>query len=73
MAKQQAGQAKGLRLPHLAAYRRRAALSQRELAEKASVTRQTVIRAESGEGIRYSNVRKLADALGVTPEALAGW
>lgn len=61
---------KGLRLPRLAIYRRRAALSQRELADRAHVTRQTVIRAERGGGIRYGNVRQLAAALGVTPDEL---
>ncbi len=69
MAEQSRGQ-KGLRVPHLAMYRKRAALSQSELAERAHVSRATVIRGERGGSIRYAAVRQMAEVLGVSPEQL---
>ncbi len=47
--------------------RRRAALTQGELAEKAGVGINTIVRIETGEIAepRVSTLRKLADALGV--------
>lgn len=47
--------------------RRRAALTQGELAEKAGVGINTIVRIETGEidEPRVSTLRKLADALGV--------
>jgi transcriptional regulator with XRE-family HTH domain len=52
--------------------RRRAALTQTELAEKAGVGVATIARIETGEITepRVSTLRKLADALGVTPADL---
>ncbi len=72
MAQQQYKQRgqKGLRVPQLATYRKRAALSQRELAERSHVSRATVIRGERGGSIRYAAVRQIAEALGVHPEHL---
>jgi transcriptional regulator with XRE-family HTH domain len=52
--------------------RRRAALTQGELAEKAGVGINTIVRIETG-GItepRVSTLRKLAEALGVHPREL---
>jgi len=57
-------------VPRLRRVRNRRALTQDELAVRAGVSRTTVIRAERGEDIRQSNVRKLADALGVQPGTL---
>jgi transcriptional regulator with XRE-family HTH domain len=57
-------------VPSLKSHRRRLALSQEDLAEKAGVGRTTVARAERGLPIRPSSVRKLARALKVTPWAL---
>jgi transcriptional regulator with XRE-family HTH domain len=47
--------------------RRRAALTQGELAERAGVGINTIVRIETGEisGPRVSTLRKLANALGV--------
>jgi len=49
--------------------RRRAALTQRELAEKAGVGINTIVRIETGEIAepRVSALRKLAAALGINP------
>lgn len=45
-----------------------ACYTQRELAQKAGVRRETVARLEAGAPARPSSVRKIADALGITPE-----
>ena len=52
--------------------RRRAALTQGELAERAGVGINTIVRIETGEIIepRVSTLRKLADALGLEPRDL---
>jgi transcriptional regulator with XRE-family HTH domain len=51
--------------------RRRAALSQRELAERAGITQETVSRLEHGHhAARGSTLRRLAKALGVQPHEL---
>jgi transcriptional regulator with XRE-family HTH domain len=52
--------------------RRRAALTQGELAERAGVGINTIVRIETGEisEPRVSTLRKLADALGVKPRDL---
>jgi transcriptional regulator with XRE-family HTH domain len=57
---------RGLTVPYLEAWRKYFALTQRELAEKAQVGRSSVIRAEAGESISYTNVRNLAAALGIS-------
>jgi len=52
--------------------RRRAALTQGELADKAGVGITTIVRIETGEITepRVSTLRKLAEALGVEPRDL---
>jgi transcriptional regulator with XRE-family HTH domain len=52
--------------------RRRAALTQGELAERAGVGINTIVRIETGEieEPRVSTLRKLADALGIQPREL---
>jgi transcriptional regulator with XRE-family HTH domain len=47
-----------------------AVITQAQLAEKAGVTEATVVAAEKGRKVRISTVRKLAQALGVTPQEL---
>jgi len=59
-----------LLVPQLRRIRDTRALTQEELAERAGVSRTTIMRAERGLGIRQSSVRKLARALGVTPATL---
>jgi DNA-binding XRE family transcriptional regulator len=57
-------------VPRLRRVRDQRALTQEELAWRAGVSRTTVMRAERGEDIRQSSVRKLARALGVSPATL---
>jgi transcriptional regulator with XRE-family HTH domain len=59
-----------VRLTQLRAIRERKALTQDELAEKAGVSRQTVLKIEGGLEPRPKTVRKLAAALGVEPADL---
>jgi len=62
---------RGVAMPHLKAWRRRALLKQEELAEQAGVARATVVRGERGGTLSLDNIRKIAAALGITPEQLA--
>ena len=60
-------------LPHLRELRQSRGLSQRELGELAGVSSGTVYRLENGlRGSYPGTIRKLAVALGVTPEDLVG-
>ncbi len=60
-----------VRLARLKEVRERRILTQQELAELARVSRGTIIRLEAGADAPYpSTIRKLATALGVTPQAL---
>lgn len=62
---------RGLALPYLRAWRLRRLLTQAELIEKSGVSRTTVVRAESAGGsVSIANIRRLADALGITPDEL---
>ena len=54
-------------VPSLNYYRRRLALSQENLAEKAHVAKSTIRRGEQGLPVRPSSVQKLARALHVKP------
>jgi len=58
----------------LKAYRELADLSQNELAKRSGVPRPTITNVESGEqvGMTLENARKLARALGITIDLLAG-
>ncbi len=58
---------------NLTRLRRRAKLTQAELAEASGVAQQTVSRLERGEAREptYATVRALADALGVSSDKLA--
>ena len=60
-----------VKLTRLRGIRERAALTQRELAERAGVNYVQISRIERGDVEPYpSTVRKLAQALGVTPSDL---
>jgi transcriptional regulator with XRE-family HTH domain len=61
---------RGVLVPRLRSVRRRRALSQEELADKAGVARTTVWKAEADHEVRPVTVRKLARALGVQPADL---
>lgn len=61
----------GVTLPGLRAIRRAAFLSTGELAERAGLSRNVVIKAEGGGVVRMATARKLASALGTTPARLA--
>jgi DNA-binding XRE family transcriptional regulator len=48
-------------------------MSQQDLAEKAGVSRATIVKAEQGRRVaRFVTARKLAEALRVEPSALIG-
>ena len=60
-----------MKLPRLRTLRERQALTQRELADLAGVSRTTIVTLEQGADSPYpSTVRKLARALGVAPAEL---
>ena len=62
-----------VKLLRLRGVRERQALTQQELAERAGISRVTVVRLESGlDDPRPPTVRKLAVALGVLPHELMG-
>jgi transcriptional regulator with XRE-family HTH domain len=60
-------------LPHLRSFRRRAVMSQEDLAEKSGVARDTISKLETGRRRAYpSTIRKLAAGLEVEPRMLLG-
>lgn len=60
-----------VKLPRLRALREAAFMTQVELAEKAGISEGSIKRLEKGQtGVRFSTIRKLAAALGATPEEL---
>jgi transcriptional regulator with XRE-family HTH domain len=60
-------------LRHLRDFRRRAVMSQEQLAEKSGVARDTISKLESGRRGAYpSTIRKLAAGLEVEPRMLIG-
>jgi transcriptional regulator with XRE-family HTH domain len=61
---------RGRALPHLRAWRVERALQQGELADKAAVSRSTIMRAEAGGIVSFSNIRQLAAALEISIEQL---
>lgn len=64
--------AKGVPLPGLRALRRRRGLSQRELAELAGITQDTVWQLETGRRGAYPRtIKRLSRALEVAPEDLS--
>jgi transcriptional regulator with XRE-family HTH domain len=64
---------KALDIPHLRSFRRRAIMSQEELAERSGVARDTISKLESGRRKAYpTTIRKLAAGLDVEPQLLLG-
>ncbi len=60
-------------LPHLRNLRRRAVMSQEDLADKSGVARDTISKLETGQRGAYpSTIRKLAAGLDVEPGMLLG-
>jgi transcriptional regulator with XRE-family HTH domain len=60
-------------LSHLRDFRRRAVMSQEDLAEKSGVARDTISKLETGQRGAYpSTIRKLAAGLDVEPQMLLG-
>jgi transcriptional regulator with XRE-family HTH domain len=60
-------------LSHLRDFRRRAVMSQEDLAEKSGVARDTISKLETGQRGAYpSTIRKLAAGLEVEPQMLVG-
>ncbi len=60
-------------LPHLRGLRRRAVLSQEQLAERSGVARDTISKLETGRRKAYpTTIRKLAAGLEVEPQLLFG-
>lgn len=66
----EARNAHGLPLPHLAALRKQAGLSQRTLAERAGLCMQTISRIEHGANARYDTIELLSEALQVSSARL---
>lgn len=61
---------RGVVVPSLNAWRQARLLTQDEMAQRARVTRRTVIRAEQGLPIKIMTVARLARALHISREAL---
>lgn len=59
-----------VQIPRLRTLRQGRVISQGELARKAGVSPTTVNNIEGGAEARYITVRKLAEALGLSPEEL---
>ena len=62
-----------MELPHLRDLRRRAIMSQEQLAEKSGVARDTISKLETGRRKAYpTTIRKLAAGLDTEPRMLVG-
>lgn len=61
---------RGVPVPQLTALRRRAGLSQEELAARSGVARSTITKLEHGANARYTTIDKLAATLQTTRENL---
>lgn len=59
-------------VPGLAAMRKRAGLSQEELAKRSGIGRVTISRLEQGANARYDTIEKLARALKTSRRRLIG-
>lgn len=57
-------------VPYLREWRADKGLTQEQLAERADVTRGTVMRAESGKAVNVVTLAKLAKALGISVHEL---
>ena len=62
---------RGRPLPNLKAWRLRRFIGQAELARLAGVSKGTLARAERGDAVvSFANIRKIAEALQITPDEL---
>ncbi len=61
-----------MKVPALRSTREAHTLSQAELAERAKVDKSTIVRLEAGGDAQPRTIRKLADALNVTPDQIKG-
>jgi transcriptional regulator with XRE-family HTH domain len=61
-----------LTVPNLRAIRARRALTQGDLAARTGLSRRTVAQLEAGRPAFPTTIRKLSEALGVTPTVLMG-
>jgi transcriptional regulator with XRE-family HTH domain len=61
-----------MKVPALRAAREANTLSQAELAERSNVDKSTIVRLEAGGDAQPRTIRKLAEALAVTPDQLKG-
>lgn len=68
--KSMAEDSRGVPVPQLATLRKRAGLSQEELAARAGIARSTITKLEHGANARYATIDKLAEALQATREHL---
>ena len=60
----------GIPVPYLRQWRIYRVMEQAELAEKAGVSRLTVVKGEQGLPLRLTTIRKLAHSLGLSREDL---
>ncbi len=67
-----AGEKKGVPVPGLAIMRKRAGLSQEELAQRAGVGRATISRLERGANAYFDTISRLAKALKTSRRRLIG-
>jgi transcriptional regulator with XRE-family HTH domain len=66
-----AEQVRGRPLPYLKAWRMHKLMTQAELTQRSRLARATVTRAERGDEIvSFANIRKLAEALGISTDEL---
>lgn len=66
------GRGKGIMLPNLRRERERHGWTLRDLQEESGVDASRISKIENGQGAQGRTVRKLAEALGVTPADLVG-
>ena len=60
----------GERTAYIREWRQARFLSQRQLADRAGVSRETIINVEAGKPLRVTTLQRLAAALGLSPEDL---
>lgn len=62
---------RGFALPYLQRWRLRKFMTQAQLVTASGVSRTTIVRAETGESsVSVANIKRLADALAITPDEL---
>lgn len=61
---------RGLVVPYLRAWRISYALSQSDLAERSGVSKPALVRAEGGARLSFTNIRKVAECLGISVQQL---